>query len=313
MESGMNQSKITSFSIFSCFAFFGISVLIIIGFLIFKDINTPKEFDLDDIIKEQIKDEKGKLLYAKFYNGEEIWNEWDEKGNLIHNKNSNGHETWHEYDSNGHLVHERDNTGKKTWYVYDANGKFVSGKDNYSVREIIAIFYYKASPNDPVGKEWYREGDVLHNKWNDGYECWIKEEWYGKAIQYKNNEGLEASWEYSSVISSNQLVHYKDNKGKEIWWDIDGKPIEKIQPSKVSDKFQPFAIDDYDKNRNLIYQQRHDDECYWIRDESGKVIQYKAIRKDVWFVEIFYDSQGNVIKYEGGSARFNNHNDKRNS
>lgn len=308
----MNQSKITAFSTYCCFGIF-ISVLIIIGFLIFKNINTPKEFDFDDIIKEQIKDEKGKLLYVKFYDDREVWNKWDEKGNLIHSKDSNGNETWREYDSNGHLVHERDNTGKKTWYVYDANGKFVSGKDNYSVRETIAIFHYEASPNDPVGHEWYDEGDTVHHKWNDGYECWIKEEWTGKVIKYKNNEGLEASWECSNVINLNQLVHYKDNKGKEIWWDIDRKPIEKIQFSKIVDKFQPFVMDDYDKNRNLIYQQRHDYECYWIRDESGKVIQYEAIQKDAWFVQIFYDSQGNVIKYEEGSARFNKHNDKRNS
>ncbi len=67
-------------------------------------------------------DERGNLIYRKYYSGSEWWKEYDKNNNLIHCKDSTG-EWWKEYNENNKQIHYKDTYGDEFWYKYDESNK----------------------------------------------------------------------------------------------------------------------------------------------------------------------------------------------
>jgi len=73
--------------------------------------------------------------YCKYYDGYEVWYEYDKKGNRIHFKNSDEYEEWWEYDERGNMIHWKDSSGYEVWYEHDEKGNMIYRKDSDGFEE----------------------------------------------------------------------------------------------------------------------------------------------------------------------------------
>ena len=143
-------------------------------------------------------DERGNLIYCKYDNGYEFWNEYDKNNNCIHYKNSNGFEYWREFDERDNLIHLKDSDGNEFLREFDENNNEI---------------HYKDSNGFEYWREFDERDNLIHFKDSDDCEYWYEYDKNNNCIHYKNSNGYE---EWKKYDENNNLIHYKDSNEETI-------------------------------------------------------------------------------------------------
>lgn len=125
-------------------------------------------------------DARGNEIYYKDNSGTEYWFEYDDKGNILSYRNNNGYWYKNEYCEYGVCYTEFSN-GNKEWKDYDRYGRVILKMEQTSLgMRTHTYFKYDDEGNllKVIGddgnirfeKRYDEYGNIIYNKYGDGYE-----------------------------------------------------------------------------------------------------------------------------------------------
>lgn len=195
--------------------------------LITKTINQMNDNNTGKLGYFEYDSSQGGIVFIKYSEVSEIWNEYDSNGNITHFRNSDGYEEWMEYDDHGRMINYKDSDGNKETKLYDDNGNMIYN------------FLYNSNLNAITSKEWEynSQGKMIHSKnVEDGYEEWKEYDETGNMIRYMCSDGKDEIYEYNE---RGNLIHTENLKnGYEEFreYDENGNLIHCKKFKKVKEK-----------------------------------------------------------------------------
>ena len=248
--------------------------------------------------------DNGLLIYSKFNDDYEEWEEFNSSNQLIHRILSDGYEEWYEYDAEGRMILCRGNNGfinqheyKKNyykWYMTSGDGRELCIETYYNDEGKVIYMKDKETEygitNFSEEKNEYTENSCKTIKNHNGEieECIIEYDKKGNEIHWKNDQGEERYTEYNLEGNPILIKGIEMDEGKMIEFSIitEYDELGRKVHTEYSNGYEEWW-EYYSDNKLKVYHDNKGSETYKRDDKKG--LEYKNENRRE------YDSKGNLI------------------